>query len=198
MSTASLVMLAVAAAGYADMVPCRPDVGNGQLPQAGITSDSQNINFTNPFSSAGITDLSSLSVEVLPKASADAGPTGQSQALQVFAKEPRSLDLCLYALLGLGLCKSASSVKKLSFGHIPEWYHTAGPYQIGHTFAISPDCLTSAPVICFIQPDGEVENVTPQYSSGVIAVLLRKSQFTPTSLASRGPPSLTHESLIAE
>ena len=105
--------------------------------------------------------------------------------------EQDSLGLCLFALLGLGLCKSAPYVKKFSFGTVPEWYHSGGPSQIGHCFAISPDCLSCAPVVCFIQPDCEGKDVTPQYFSGAIAALLRKSQFAPTTLASRGPPYMS-------
>ncbi len=42
-----------------------------------------------------------------------------------------SFSLCLSALVGLGLYRSAHSLKWLSLGLIPQSYHNAGPFQIG-------------------------------------------------------------------
>jgi hypothetical protein len=139
---------------------------------------------------AGISDLDSLPAGFLPQADAQAGQLSETKPAQILTDRQNSLSLCLYALLGLGLCRSAPLVRKFHLSCIPDWYHNSGPSQIGHSFAISPDCLLSAPVVCFIQPDCETEDVAPQYFSGTIAALLRKSQFTPTTLASRGPPDL--------
>jgi hypothetical protein len=121
----------------------------------------------------------------------DAGQTCETQPVPPLTEGQGSLSLCLYGLISFGVFRSASSIRKLSFGQIPDWYHTGGPSQIGHSFAISPDCLCSAPVCCFIQPECGAEDCQPQYDRGTIASLLRKSQFTPTALASRGPPNLT-------
>ena len=178
--------LALCATVQADMMPVsRPDAGYGKLLQVCVSTDSPGQDFTRPFDSPAIADLDSLSIKFLPKANAHAG---QTQALQVFAKEPRSVDLCLYALMGLGLCRSAPFVKKLHVGCIPDWYHYGGPFQIGHSLAISPDCLCSAPVYCFVQPDCSAEDIPPKYYKGTIAPLLRKSLFTPNLLNPRGPP----------
>jgi hypothetical protein len=104
------------------------------------------------------------------------------------ADEQNSLDLCLFALLGLGLCKSAPYVRKFSFGAIPDWYHTGGPSQIGHSFAISPDCLSLKPACrCRMQPDSTAATVS-QFRLEIVESLWRRSQFTPAVLASRGPP----------
>jgi len=184
--------LALCATVQADMMPVsRPDAGFGKLLQVCVSTDSPGQDFTRPFDSPAIADLDSLSIKLLPKARADAGPTGETQPLQIFAKEPRSVDLCLYALLGLGLCRSAPFVKKLHVGCIPDWYHCGGPSQIGHSLAISPDCLCPAPVCCFVQPDCTVEDHIPQYRQEIVVSLWRTSQFTPLVLASRGPPYMS-------
>lgn len=62
-------------------------------------------------------------------------------------------------------------VKRLHFGRLPEWYRHGGPARLGRSRAIARDCL-------------------PPYDRGILASLWRKVQFTPTALASRGPPCL--------
>ena len=95
---------------------------------------------------------------------------------------------CLYALMGLGLCSSVHWVKKINLGHIPEWYHEGGPLQIGHSHAATPESLCSLQV-CFLAPqDDRAEDSLPQYHLGTIVSLWRKSQFTSSVIASRGPP----------
>ena len=96
--------------------------------------------------------------------------------------------------LGLGLCKSAPWVKRLHFGHIPHWYHDGGPFQIGHSHAIGPDLGWTA-VPCLAQPDGPIQDISPRYYRGTVASLLRKSLFTPNTLAPRGPPLHYHSPL---
>ena len=184
--------LAFCAPVQADMMSVsQPDTARGNTAQVCVSNNLPGRNPLSPFDSGDIADLDSLSSEFLSKAIAHGSPTSQTQVVQVFAKEPRSLDLCLYALMGLGLCKSAPWVKKLSVGHIPEWYHNAGPYQIGHSFAISPDCLCSTPVCCFVQPDDATEDRVPQHRQETVVCLWRTSQFAPQALASRGPPLLS-------
>jgi len=99
-----------------------------------------------------------------------------------------SLSLCLYALMGLGLCSSAHWVKKHSLGFIPEWYHNGGPFQIGHSLAVTPDNLSLTPARCFIQPVLVAEDLIPIYRSMTVRSLWRESQFTPAVIESRGPP----------
>jgi hypothetical protein len=127
----------------------------------------------------------------VPDAQRSSEPSVETQAGPALAEGQGSFGLCLYALLGLGLCRSAPLVRKLSFGCIPDWYHHGGPFQIGHSHVIGPDCLCSATVVCFIQPDCTADGLSPQYYWGTIASLLQKSQFSPTALASRGPPSMS-------
>lgn len=107
----------------------------------------------------------------------------------ILSDRQNSFHLCLYALLGLGLCKSGPGVRRFSFGMIPEWYHAGGAFQFEHSLAIPPDGLRGAPVHCLIQPDGPVRDPTPQYRYDAIVLLWRSSQFAPAVLASRAPAS---------
>lgn len=99
-----------------------------------------------------------------------------------------SLTLCLYALAGLGLCKSAPWVQRFSLVVVPQWYHDGGPWQIGHSFAISPQCLCPVAVSCFVQPQVPAEDLSRQYASGTVLPLWRDSQFIHALLVGRGPP----------
>lgn len=112
------------------------------------------------------------------------------QPVIILSDEQDSLTLCLYALFSLGLCKSAPWVKRLSFGVIPSWYHEGGPYQIGHSLAISPDCLCSSHICCFyVRLENADANHPMRVYSRQLAVSVRgKSQFDPTASSCRGPP----------
>jgi hypothetical protein len=118
-------------------------------------------------------------------------PTAESsqEATEAYIQADRldSLGLCLSALLGLGLCKSVPWVRKFSFTVIPAWYHDGGPAQIGHSFAVTPDCVCIAPV-CFVQPDPVVEDSVPRWRFSTVISLWRTSQFTPAVCAGRAPP----------
>jgi len=118
------------------------------------------------------------------------GQTSQAPQPQILVDNTSSLSLCLYALMGLGLCSSAHWVKKHSLGFIPEWYHNGGPFQIGHSLAVTPDNLSITPARCFVQPVIVAEDLIPIYRSMTVRSLWRESQFTPAVIASRGPPDL--------
>ncbi len=165
----------------------QPDIGYAESPQVCASADSPS---QDPIIPSDSPDVETLSIRLPTRASTDTGLAGQTQALQVFAEEPRSLDLCLYALLGFGLCKSAPWVRKLSFTCVPEWYHDGAPLQIGHSHVTSPDCLCTA-AVCFVQPDATVEDYLPRYSRGGIVSLVRKSPSVPAPRAPRGPPDLS-------
>jgi hypothetical protein len=113
-----------------------------------------------------------------------------SQPVCVLEDTSSSLSLCLYALLGLGLCSSPRWIKKVSLGVIPHWYHDGGPSQIGHSLAICPYRLYPEPAYCFLDPAFEQHEPTPQCHRGLIEPLLRKAVFTRSVLASRAPPNL--------
>jgi len=194
--TAVMAVLFVAGACCADVMPIsRPD-SDLQSHQDRQHSDQQRSSCSDTVLPTYGVDLDSLAVGPLLSAQADLQQAAEPQPLCILTDGHDSLSLCLYGLLGLGLCRAAPWTKKLSFGCIPEWYHEGVPFQIGHSVAISPDCLCST-VVCFVQPDGVGQDLTPQYRRGTIEPLWRRSQFIPTALASRGPPNLTGESIVA-
>jgi len=175
---------------YADMISLfRVDTGRRQ--SSLVVCDRTDLHYTNLFSPSvfpSAANLDSWSVEFSLEANADVSQTSEMQHPQILTNGPGSLSLCLYALMGLGLCSSAHFVKRLSFGFVPEWYHNGGPFQIGHSFAVSTESLCPAPVYCFNQPVCKVEDSLPQYRLRTVVSLWRKSQFTPVVIASRGPP----------
>lgn len=187
---AVVMALASVSAVHADMMPVgQPPAFEPPSPpvceQTSVQSAGVEVACTHGPSAA---DLDLTSVDLIPGANADAGQILQTEPLRVLAYEPGSLNLCLYALIGLGLCRSAPWVKKLSFGFIPDWYHDGGPYQIGHSHAIGPEFLCYATACCFIQPDFANERLLSHHYLGKVASLLHKSLFVPGRLASRGPP----------
>jgi hypothetical protein len=135
-----------------------------------------------------VADLDFGMVRFLPRASADIEQPDQVPHAIELTDGPGSASLCLYALMSLGLFSAPHWIKKLHIGHIPEWYHNGGPFQIGHSFAVSPESLCSVPVYCFVQPNDTAERLIPQYRLRTIVSSWRKSQFTPDLIASRGPP----------
>ncbi len=174
---------------YADMTPAsQSDAKHVQSPNVCSLKELQYTDFSNPSNYPSVAKIDLWSVEFLPEAKDDDSQTSEIQNPLSLTNGPGSLNLCLSALIGLGLCSSAHFVKRLSFGFIPEWYHDGGPFQIGHSFAVSPESLCPVPVCCFVQPTCTVEDFIPQYRLGTVTSLWRKSQFTPTVLASRGPP----------
>ena len=152
------------------------------------TQHSYSSNQSNLFDAA---DLDSWSAEFLHHANTDVEQTTDRQHLQTFSNGPGSLNLCVSALIGLGLCSSAHVVKKLSFSFVPEWYHNGGPFQIGHSYAISPESLCPVPVYCFNQPVYMTEDSFIQHRWRTVVSIWRKSQFTPAVIASRGPPNIS-------
>jgi hypothetical protein len=187
---AFFVMLVGTVSVYADMMPMpTSNAEQGQLPCISCSqTDLQYPDLSSPFNYTNVTDLDLWPAGLSPEPTADTGQTSKVQNLRSFTDGTGSFALCLYALIGLGLCQAAPWVKKLSFEFIPEWYHDGGPFQIGHSHAVTPETLYPTPAYCFIQPACMVESHIPQYSLGTIVSLWRKSQFTPDVIASRGPP----------
>jgi len=134
-------------------------------------------------------DLNPNSISPQPHPAKDFSELSLTQDAQILTDGQKSVNLCLSALIGLGLCSSAHCLKKFNFGFIPEWYHNGGPFQIGHSFAVNPDTLCPAPAYCFVQPDHEADDPIPITRTRDIISLWRESQFTPDVLYSRGPPA---------
>ncbi len=180
----------IAGAVRADMTPLsRPDAVSCQSMNVCGQTDLGQTNSSSPFACLSVTDLNYRPVEFLPEASADPGQMFETQHPQSLTNGPSSLSLCLSALMGLGLCSSAHSLKKVSFGFIPKWYCNSGPFQIGHCLAVSPDSVCPVSACYFVQPVWFAECLMPQFRLRTIVSLWRESQFTPELLASRGPPS---------
>jgi hypothetical protein len=134
-------------------------------------------------------DLSSSPMETFPEPRMGSGKVSETQRHQGLTDGSDSFDLCLFALLGLGVCHSGHWVRKSSLGFVPDWYHNGGPFQIGHSLAVSPEILCPAPVYCFVQPDSAGQDALALSRPSATTALGRTSQFTPTVLAARGPPA---------
>ncbi|OHB76350.1 MAG: hypothetical protein A2Z25_21170 [Planctomycetes bacterium RBG_16_55_9] len=144
-----------------------------------------------PFDIRIVVDLDLGTVRFVPEAGVDIGQPAQAPRGIDLTGGLSSVSLCLYGLMGLGLCCAPHWIRKLTFAHIPEWYHDGGPFQIGHSLAASPESLCSVPAYCFIQPDKTAKEIIPQYRLRTIVSSWRKSQFTYDVIASRGPPDIS-------
>lgn len=187
-----IVCLGVGTAACADMMPApSADLWRSEPLSPLVLESPQEVRYSRSLTCLGIDDLDVLPITALSESNGDVGQTLGTLPATILVDRQNSFDLCLYALIGLGLCRSAPWVKRLSFCQIPDWYHHAGPYQIGHSFAMGPECLGST-TVCFIQPDSvSIEEPLPQYRGEALLSLWRKAQFTPIALASRGPPPST-------
>jgi len=173
----------------ADMMPVAPaGVECRQPPTVRSADEARTAEPSSPFDYSSMIDLDLGAIQFAPAAGDNFNQTSETQPPAILTDGQSSLSLCLSALVGLGLCSSAHCLKKLHLAHIPEWYHHGGPWQIGHSLAVNPDSVCPMPAYCFVQPIRTAEDRIPQYRSGTIISLWRKSQFTPDVIASRGPP----------
>jgi len=187
--TAIIGGLLVTAGVRADMAPIyQRDAGHAQLLRACRLTELRYTNLSSPYNRPSVAELDLWPVGFFPDAKVDVSQTSDIQHPITLTNGSGSLNLCLSALIGLGLCSSAHCVKKLHLGFVPEWYHNGGPFQIGHSYAVTPESLCPAPAFCFIQPTCTAEDISPEYYKGTIGPLLRKSLFTPNVLDPRGPP----------
>jgi hypothetical protein len=176
----------------ADMVSVlKQDSGRARSISAYSQIETHYSNSSNPYKFFDAVDLDPWTVKLLPQTNTEVEQTSETQHLQSFTNGPGSLNLCLSALIGFGLCSSAHFVKKLSFSVVPEWYHNGGPFQIGHSYALTPDSLCPVPIYCFIQPVYIAEDPTIEHRWRTIVSFWRKSQFTPAVIASRAPPNFS-------
>ncbi|HPC94036.1 MAG TPA: hypothetical protein PLU87_03775 [Sedimentisphaerales bacterium] len=173
-------VLVVTAAVRADVTPVTADPAHG-LDQAGC----REVLLFGVSERAGLVgDAASPTVHVPSEE-----PAGADEAIAL--KDGRSsFDFCLYALIGLGMCRSGHWVRRCSFGFIPEWYHSGAPQQIGHSHAVGPDAFCHA-AACFVQPDEMPDRLMPLYRAGTIPILVRTSQSISDVLTSRAPPSMS-------
>lgn len=185
--TTIIGILLLAGCVRADMVP----IGHQSSQQVCNVDDSTEIQLAN---GAGLYDRSILddlnlgTPELQLETKTDnLQPVRTARSIEL-SGGPDSVSLCLYALMGLGLCSAPHWIKRLHFGHLPEWYHDGAPFQIGHSFAATPESLCSLQICYFDPPNETAEDFLPQYRQRDVISLWRKSQYTPDAIASRGPP----------
>jgi len=184
-----IVATLVAGVVRADLVPVSEQDGKRKpLRHVCGRMEFQHADFSGLYDSAVVVDLDSGPVQFLPQADVDVGQTSQTLYAIELMGQPDSSSLCLYALMGLGLCSAPHWIRRLSLGFIPEWYHGGGPFQIGHSYATTPESLCSLQVCFLVPPDDRVEHLILQYRIRTILSSWRESQFTPSVIASRGPP----------
>ena len=186
-----VLVLMIALAAHADMVSVSGAVEESRA-TSGVSGE-RSTQIENSFDSLigmDVADFDCLPAVSLPTETSQSSQNISTAPSLNLQNEPGSLNMCLYALVGLGLCSSVHWVKKTHLSFIPEWYHDGGPGQIGHSFAVSPDTLCPVPVYCFIQPESIIANflIYNKYRLGTIESLWRNSQFTSDSLSSRAPP----------
>lgn len=128
-------------------------------------------------------------IQFLPKATPDLSHPLEAPYVIELTDGSDSCSLCLYALISLGLCSAPHWIRRLSLGHIPEWYHDGGPFQIGHRFAVSPESPCPVPAHCFVHPDTTTKDSLTHFHKTIVVPSWQKPQFTSNALASRGPPS---------
>ena len=181
--------LIVTSTAFASIMPVSAGVAGRQFSDVRSEKGCQNQSAYSRFCSPSLDDLGSSSLDFSTEESETCGQTEQTQPLlRLTDATTNSFDLCVYALLGLGICRTGPWIKRFSFGSVPEWFHDGGPLQIGHSHAVMPKTLCSASACCFVQPDGQPDDRLPRLSRWAVSPLLRKSLFTPCVLAARGPP----------
>ncbi len=139
-----------------------------------------------------LADVNAIPIGSLPRIQVGATGVPDPRSPAILVDRQDSLSLCLYALLGFGVCRSAPWVRKLSLGGIPAWHRDGDPLWVGHRFAGSPDWFGSASVLacCFQAGSGDFD-LPPQYHWDTITCHWRIHQFSPSVVAPRGPPCVT-------
>jgi hypothetical protein len=186
MSTA-IVAFAIAGLVRADMMPVASlgaDTDGGHRVTS-VGNPLQAMSSELPFAFPGLDTWASYSIDLQAVVVAEKAVEGPT--LQVLVDGSNSFDLCLYALVSLGVLRSGHWVRRPSLGFVPEWYQGVALSLIGHGGTVGADVLRPA-VACFIQPDGRIDPSIPQQRRGTITCLWRCSSFTPAVLASRAPP----------
>jgi hypothetical protein len=167
----------------------RLDTTSGHAPAVRAGCDLHQADLSGSLLSSGSAAvLDSLPSAFLPEANADIGQAAEAQPVHILTSGGGSLDLCLYALLGLGLFSYVPCAKNVSPTFVAKWYHKASHLQIGYDHAIEPESLCCA-AVCFFQPVCTGDTPIRQSRWGTVASLLRNSQFTRNVLSSRGPPT---------
>ena len=156
-------------------------------------SEVQPANLYSLYDSPIFGDFDLGTIQLQPEIDGDIEQPAQAPYTIELSGGTSSVNLCLYALMSLGLSSAPHWIKRLSLGHLPEWYHDGGPFQIGHSFATTPESLCALQVCYLVPPDETAEDSIPQHRQRTVISLWRKSQFTLDVIASRGPPPSIHK-----
>lgn len=185
--------LSVSAAVHADMVPVLLlTVGACVAPQTRLPAGSPLASFGDTcVDLAGMADSEIAPVTLRSTRLAVTESSGGSESPGIRTGERNHRSVCWRALLGLGLRRAARFMRKLQMDGFPGWYHSRGPYQVGHSSAITPDGLPGPPVGCFLRPQSPGRDHPPRYDAKAIVTLRGESPFAALSLAARGPPGLS-------
>ena len=102
---------------------------------------------------------------------------------------PGSASLFLSAMLSLGAWQLVRSARQFDFGVFPEWYHSGGPFQVGHAVAFDLDF--HALPLCFIASNAE-QSGTPilRYRVGREERAPRERRSYLRASAPRAPPAV--------
>jgi len=116
-------------------------------------------------------------------------PSPPGRKTIVLPADLSSITMFLTGFASLGAWQFVRSARngRFHFGHMPEWYHSGGPTQVGHVVAL--DLQNQTPIFCRFDRSGG--NPTLAYSLRRVIHMRRKSQFMLTPAAPRGPPLRT-------
>jgi hypothetical protein len=115
--------------------------------------------------------------------------TSEVRPVVILADRQNSFGLCLYGLMGLGLCESIPWACK-HVRAVPAWYHRGCPFSSRPCLVISAKSFRAEPTTYFLQSDDAPEDNMAQSRPETVVSLRRTSIFTPTVQSARGPPLL--------
>ena len=183
-----LVLLLLARSGYADLVP----MGHSLQEDTGRARPVRPRTRPEPVTIAGTLDLGWLAADPVAPVVSLHETTVSREACLMLADRHCSLQFCIYALLSLGLFKSAPCVWRLPAGLVHACYRER---------ELLADSGVSIPVLSvrWDRPDAYSLSLLhapggdsrPEYRLGIVTSLCRDSQFTPSRSAPRGPPCVS-------
>jgi len=104
---------------------------------------------------------------------------GHTRPAEILTDQQNSLQLCLYSLIGLALCKSSYWVKRPSLNFAPEWSCCGCPHA-----GVARGGLCMVAIGTPEHSAGARELLAPRYRRKTSVSLWRTSQFTPDVMAS--------------
>jgi hypothetical protein len=179
-------VIAVVAIILGAVSAAKADIGAFSVSERPVSEAPLEQTSSQPQADIGSLDLGLAGVPGLGAAAAvQANPEDSADPLPA---EPASLSLVLAGLGSLGAWQLGRAARTLHFGQVPEWFHTGGPVQIGHTHVANPDCTPILEICVFDQPSGAHAVL---HRMRCEPPLILQPQCILTSEAPRGPPFLS-------